>query len=161
MEEYRADGVGIEATTPAGDIIGTHVLTPRGAVVGRIRDLHLDLDKLKVLGVTIKPGMFKKPVYIGAGFIDRLGIRGTKLSVTPTFLLVGKKVITSDGKILGKVVGVLRKDHTVDIRGLCIVRRFFLKRYLPYTTVKHEKRNILLNIDYGSAKKQLTKHPTT
>ena len=136
-------------------IIGKQVLSKGGTIVGRISELRINSDTLELVGLVID-GRFKKPVYIGKSYFSHLSEKAVILNIELSILIVGKKVITLDGKVLGKVKEVNRKGTTNDVESF-VVRFLWRKYIIPYTDIKQIKSSVIIKHKYETAKNHLWK----
>jgi sporulation protein YlmC with PRC-barrel domain len=94
------------------------VLAKDGSQIGRIFQIRTDPKDLSVQGIIANKGIFADDYYIGKDYIDRLNDEGAVLNIVPVQEFVGKKIFDYDGKKIGTVKRVKRKDKTNDMFAL-------------------------------------------
>ena len=158
MVEYEyisSRGANLDNKINIKKIIGKQVLSKGGTIVGRISELRINSDTLELEGLVIE-GPFRKPVYIGKSYFSHLSEKAVILNIELSILIVGKKVITLDGKVLGKVKEVNRKGTTNEVESF-VVRSLWRKYLIPQSDVKQIKSSVLINHKHETAKNHLWK----
>jgi len=61
-----------ETTSTAKELLGKEVLDANANVVGKVVDIHLDMDKATVLNIVLKTGLVKKS-YVLPRDIEKIG----------------------------------------------------------------------------------------
>jgi len=126
------------------DYLGKKVVTKSGKTVGSILDV-LFTDK-GVKGIIVYK-LFTS-FYIDKGFFNTVGNKAM-LSIDPVILMKKKQVFDLDGKKLGKVVKVNRKNNNNDFESITVKKRFFSKSFtVPKSEIDVMKKNIILNKSY-------------
>lgn len=126
------------------DYLGKKVIAKSGKTVGVIRDI-LFTDK-GIKGIIIYR-LFSR-FYVDKSFFNTIGNKAM-LSIDPVLLLKGKEVFDADGKRLGKVVKVNRKNNSNDFESVTVKKRFFLKGFnISKSEIDIMKNNIILNKVY-------------
>ena len=138
-------------------IMGKHVLSKGGKIVGYISELRINSDTLELEGLVINRG-FKKPIYIGKSYFSHLSDKAVILNIELSVLIMGKKVITLDGKVLGKVKQVNRKGTTNDVQSL-VVKSLWRKYIIPQSDIKQINTSVLIKHKYDATKIHLWKRP--
>lgn len=143
----------LENTFNHKDIEHIRVLTKNGRVLGRVSEIRIHPETWKIEGVVISRGILRKPFYIGSSYLDRFSKDSAILKIEPTVLLVGRKVITSDGEPLGKIVRIARKSHTNDLDRVTVrsLRRSTFD--IPVSQIKYFGESVILKSSYNVPKK--------
>ncbi len=95
------------------DILGKEAVDPDGEILGIVMKLHIDKESKRLLGITIDKGFMKPDLFIGMHYIKNFGVDAVFLNRIPVTKFKGLDVITSDGKLIGKVKDVNAKRHNV------------------------------------------------
>ncbi len=110
--EIRSTSLPISATIPDTAVLGRKVLAKNGEKIGDVAGLYIDPKNLTIEGIRVDKGVFKFDHYIGNNFIETISDEGVILNITPLDEFVGKKVVDSAGKELGKVKQIKRIGPT-------------------------------------------------
>lgn len=145
--------VNFEKTLDLRKILGSRILSKNGIVVGRIKQVRLNPETEKVEGVIVSRGWFRQNMYIEKSFFDRLSYDAIILNVDPVIMLKGRKIVTSEGEVIGKVKQVDRKGNTNDAEN--ITTHSFLRGtfIIPASYVKYVGQSIILKPTYNVPKK--------
>ena len=120
--------------------LGKKVVSKSGEPLGKTKDVLFDQKGIK--GIIV--GKIFSKFYIDSTFFKSAEDK-IILSIDPIISLIGKEVFDSDGKKLGKVVDVLRKDHKNDLKAILIKRKFYSKKKeIPKIDISVSKKNIIL-----------------
>lgn len=132
------------------ELIGLRVLSKSGQVVGKVSELDLERNTLKMLGIVVSG---KVKMYFGRNYFRKISADSVILNIDPSIFLLGKKVFTYDGQLLGRVKEVRRKGHSNDVRE--IVVKSFLKRRLTIhpAQIYSTANNIILSRNYHGKQK--------
>ena len=126
------------------DYLGKKVVSKSGKTVGSIRDVLFTGKGIR--GIIIYK-LFSR-FYVDKAFFNTVGNKAM-LSIDPVLLLKRKEVFDLDGKKLGKVVKVNRKNNNNDFESITVKKRFFLKGFkIPKSEIDVMKNNIILNKSY-------------
>ncbi|HIH05449.1 TPA: hypothetical protein HA228_04495 [Candidatus Woesearchaeota archaeon] len=120
IEEVRESSLPLERTFSLRSLLGARVLSKNGKVIGKVANVNIDRKTMKVQGLVIMCSPLFKRIYIDQRYFERMTPESVVLSIEPSVLLRGKKVITYDGQALGKVRDVVRVDHSNTIRALTV-----------------------------------------
>jgi len=122
------------------------VVSKSGEPIGKVKDV-LFTDKEGVKGIVISRKLFKK-FYLDRSYFSEVQDK-IMLSINPVILQVGKLVFDADGKKLGKVVRVERKDKTNNFHALAIKKKIYSKaKEVPKSEIDVMKKNIILKKVY-------------
>jgi sporulation protein YlmC with PRC-barrel domain len=110
--EIRSTSLPISETIPETAVLGRKVLGKNGEKIGDVAGLYIDPKKLNIEGIRVDKGVFKFDHYIGNNYIETISDKGVILNITPLDEFVGKRVIDSAGKELGKVKQIKRIGPT-------------------------------------------------
>ncbi|MBW2966208.1 PRC-barrel domain-containing protein [Candidatus Woesearchaeota archaeon] len=126
------------------DYIGKRIVSKSGKTIGTIRDVLFTEKGIR--GFIVH--RFFTRFYVDRSFFNTVGNKAM-LSINPVILLTGKVVFDADGKRLGKVVNVNRKNNSNDFESITVKKRFFLKGIdIPKSEIDVMKNNIILNKTY-------------
>ncbi|MGM5484758.1 MAG: PRC-barrel domain-containing protein [Nanobdellota archaeon] len=120
--------------------LGKKVFSKSGDHVGKVKDLVIRDYYVEGIIVKGKRYMFIDKKYFSS---DEEAII---LSIEPVYNHLRKRVFDSDGKNLGRVIGVERKDNSNDFTNLILKKGYFSKSFkIPYKEINVLKKNIILN----------------
>lgn len=128
MEEIIKDKSLMDRTRSVKDILGVRVLSKSGENIGVVKDVRYGLRSMGIKGILTKHP-FKGFLYIGSGYIEIISDESIILSIDPATLLIDKRVITHQGKVIGKVKKVDRVRNTNAISKIH-VKRFLHKAFV-------------------------------
>ena len=120
------------------------VVSKSGEIVGKIADVLFAAKGIK--GIVVRKRFLK--FYLDHSFFNTVSDKAM-LSIDPVVLLTGKTDFDADGRRLGKVKKVVRKDHTNELKALIIKKRFYSKGIeIPKSDIDVIKKNIILGKVY-------------
>lgn len=93
--------------TTSDDILGKDAVDPDGTILGVVTKIHIGKEDKKVTGITIDMGFTKPDLYVGADYIKQFGVDAILLNKVPADKFKGLKVMTAEGKQIGKVKDVV------------------------------------------------------
>ncbi len=149
MEIYTERSAAFADTRNAKKLIGIRVLTPSSEVFGKVREVRLHHTTHAFEGVVVKRGSASR--YIGKSYVARITNDAVTLSIEPAILVVGRPVVSSDGKRFGKVIKIQRVGHTNDIASLTVRRSLLRKAVVPASGVKQFGASIILKKTHKDA----------
>jgi len=136
-------------------VIGKAVLSKGGRIIGRVAEVRINPQNLELEGILIKRDIFRKPLYIGKSYFAHLSHDALILNMEVSLLIKGRSVITSDGKVIGRVKEITRKGETNNLQEI-IVRSLFSRRFvIPASAIKYIGRSIILRAKYNAKKKYI------
>lgn len=148
MEFIVTNTLPFDSTVNISNLIGRKLVSSKGFVVGKINEVKINALNMKIEGVVVKRGFFRK-IYIDKNYIEKISSNSIILSIEPSIFLKGKKVITSEGKVLGGVGEINRIKETNDVESF-IVKPFFRKAFVvPFSAVQMMGKSIMLKKSYG------------
>jgi sporulation protein YlmC with PRC-barrel domain len=126
------------------DILGKDAVDPDGSVLGGVTKVHVDRKKMKIVGITIDMGIMKPDLYIGINHVKSFGDDAVLLKKVPAPKFKGIKVLTAEGKVLGKVIDMV--IHNSTIKEFTITNRRILGKRLgiKYSEIKEIGDSIIL-----------------
>ena len=120
------------------DVKGKKVISASGKVVGRVKDIAYDLNKII--------GIYVGNAIIGKEYIGRLNTDSIILKINPVTSFVGMIVFDKDGKKVGKVSKTIRSATVNDFVEITVRKNALSK---PFKIVKADieviGKNIILN----------------
>ena len=125
-----------EKTVDIQKIKGAKVLSKGGKVIGRVAEIRINPHTTQPQGVLVKRGLGEIPLYIGRSYFAHLSYESIILNMEPSILIKGKRVITTQGKILGTVREVIRKEKTNDVTGIIVKSPLTRKALIPHSEIK-------------------------
>lgn len=147
----------IESTVDFRSYIGARVISKNGEIVGKIKGIRVSSGKMSVEGFVVSCGGLRRDLYIGRSYVERFSDESFILNIDLSILLNGKVVVTSDGKKVGQVYRVVRKENTNEIDRL-IVRSFLIMRFsIVPDNIKYIGDSIILKPNYEVKKKYFWK----
>lgn len=151
MEQYIEHAADFQHTKNVNDLVGLRVLTTSGRKLGTVREVRL--SKTHAFdGVVVKKGLLGRKRYICKTYIREVSDKAIFLSIEPATTHEGRRVVSADGKVFGKVIKILRVEHTNNIHSL-LVRRRLRKVTIPCSHVKLFGKSIILKTNYEQARK--------
>ncbi len=135
-------------------LLGAKVLSAEGIIVGRVREIRIDPKSMDLQGILISRGIFQLPLYVGRSYFEKVSNDAAILNIDPFVLLKDKKVITFDGKVIGRIKEIFRYDETNDIKSI-IVGTLFKKFNIPSENIKLIGKSVILKLSYDGAKKYI------
>lgn len=125
----------MEKTTNLKTLINSRVISKTGSVVGRVRSIHINPINLGLEGICVDRSLGKKDVYLGSSYIDRATNEGIILTIEPSILLVGKRVLDKNGKGIGLVKSINRKNHTNEVQSVVVSSLFKKDFVIPWNFI--------------------------
>jgi len=121
------------------DVVGKKVISASGQVVGTVKDIAYDMNR--VIGLMVGD------VLIGKEYIDTMNADSVILKVNPVTSLIGKLVFDKDGKKLGKVIKTNRATTANDFTDVMVKKNTFT-RAVKITKAEMEVvgKNIILRV---------------
>lgn len=123
--------------------LGKNVLSKDGDVVGTVKDVVFEEDK--IVGIIYTKKIFKK-IFLGINYIEKFYADSLILKINPVTRLIGMKVYDVEGKKVGVVKDIVRKTNINKIDAL-IVRKGIFKKFIevPVDDIDISKKNVILN----------------
>ena len=140
------------------DVVELHavsVFSQSGVRLGIVDEVRVRPNSLQWEGIVVNRGAFMSRVYFGRSYITKISPYGVVLSIEPTYLLIGKRVITSDGKVLGKIHGIERADATNEIKNIQVKSLFHKPLLIEASHLKFLGHSIVLKESYDVIQKSL------
>jgi len=129
------------------EILGKEAIDSNGAVLGVVTKVHIDKKIRKIVGITIDMGILKPDLYVGVDHIKNFGQDAVLLKKVPIQKYKGFKVLTAEGKVLGKVIEMIADD--THIKEFVIKNKEFLEPIkIKYKDIKDIGESIILKKDY-------------
>ncbi len=146
----------LEKTVNLKKLIGKNVLSEGGTIVGNISEVRLNPNGFDLEGVVVSTRVGN--LYVGKSYFSSLSDYSVILNTELSLLVQGRRVITADGKTLGKVKIVNRKGKTNEIESL-LVSSFFKKYLIPVSAIKQIASSVLMKTRYDDTKEYLWTRP--
>ena len=142
-----------ENTITLDKLKGRHVISHGGHVIGRIENVRINPLTFSLEGVVVRCESIGESVYIGKNYFKSLSYESIILKIELVLLLKGKTVINFNGKVIGKVIDVVRKGATNNLQGI-IVKSLWSKPFtITRSAIKLVGKNIVLKSGYNAQKK--------
>lgn len=136
-------------------ILGHKVISKKGQVVGRVREVRIRPDKKSFEGIVTSCPRLGKSIYIGFSYIETITANSILLTMDPTVLLKGFLVIDSQGQKVGKISQVNRADNTNEVESFIVSS--FLRKPFQVTLSQTSKigDSIILKPSYNVPRKYI------
>ena len=129
------------------------MLSKGGKEIGRVAEIRINPHTTQPQGVLVKRGLGEIPLYIGRSYFAHLSYESIILKIELVLLLKGKTVINFNGKVIGKVIDVVRNGTTNNLQGI-IVKSLWSKPFtITRSAIKLVGKNIILKSGYTAQKK--------
>jgi sporulation protein YlmC with PRC-barrel domain len=126
------------------DYLGKKVVSKSGKTIGSVKDVLFTGNGIK--GIIVAKGLSK--FYVDSAYLNTVS-KKAMLSINPITLFLGKEVFDVDGRRLGKVIDVIRKNNTNDFEAIVVKKRIYSKGVeIPKSNIDVMKNNIILNKSY-------------
>ena len=146
--DFVVDNTLFEKTIKTKDLVGLRVLSPNGLIIGKVKEVRMNLSSFKVEGLVVKPIALKKVTYFSKTYIDKISLDSILLNIEPSLLYIGKRLIDSEGKFLGYIKKVNRVEETNKVKTL-VAKRFLRKSIeVNFSSVKTANTSIILSRPY-------------
>ncbi len=145
--------VQLSETLNLNKLVGRKVISKKGNVVGRVKEIRLLLQKKIIEGIVVSCPDLAKSLYIGISYIDRITPDSVLLTMDPVVLLKGLVVITESGRKIGRIKQVIRRENTNEIRQLIVSSLFARPREISITQIKKIGSSIILKSSYNVPKR--------
>ena len=133
------------------EILGKEAIGPDGAVLGVVTKVHIDKKTKKIVGITIDMGILKPDLYVGVDHIKNFGEDAVLLKKVPIHKYRGFKVLTAEGRVLGKVIKMVADD--THIKEFIIKNKEFLEPVkVKYNDIKDIGESIILKKNFKEKK---------
>jgi sporulation protein YlmC with PRC-barrel domain len=134
----------LKGTESFMEYLNKKVFSKSGEYIGRVRDVISYSDK--IAGAVING---KYNYFIDEKYFESDSKKALVLSINPVFSLIGKKVYDSQGRKIGKVIGIKRDTTANKFKALIVKKHFFLKPFfIPKGDIEVSKKNIILKFEY-------------
>ena len=114
--------------TKFGDLKGMKVVDWEGTVIGKIKDLEINMINNSIQSIIVHQGFFKHDTKILVEYIDKFEKDMVFLKITPVTKLVGKMVFDSCGKEVGKIVEVVRVGETNVLKDIVVKMKVMITK---------------------------------
>ncbi len=126
------------------DYLGKKVVSKSGETIGSVADVLFTDNGIKGIVVSKRFSKF----YVDSSHFNAVSNKAM-LSIDPVILLIGKEVFDVDGKRLGKVSKVIRKNNINDFEAIVVKKKIYSKGIeIPKSNIDVLKKNIILNQSY-------------
>ncbi len=136
------------STFSAQDMRGVSILSSRGVLLGKVAKVQIHLRSFKCMGIIAHLKLSGRLVYFGIDYIKTFSPQGVILSIEPAYLLLRRRVITADGKVLGRVKEVRRIGTTNQIKELVVKALFRAPRIIASEDISSLAQSIILKEQY-------------
>jgi len=132
----------ISAHHKLSTVVGKKVIAENGEIVGKVKDVAFYMNK--IVGLYVKSSGIDM-VLIDVAYVDQFDADAVTLKVNPVTSLVGKIVFDKDGKMIGKVVQMIRKTNSNDFSEVIVKKNALSKSIrIPKTMMDVIDKNIIL-----------------
>lgn len=130
MKQYTQQLHLAQETISLSSALGSHAITPKGYILGKVTDIRVNEKTLGFDGVIIKKGLSNK-IYVSKDYISKISKDSVILTAELLELLVGRKVISHEGEELGKVKSITRVKNSNEYESIEVSpKSIFKKSYL-------------------------------
>jgi len=116
----------LQETAGLLNMLKSDVVTPKGYVVGKVKDVRVNDKTFLFEGILIEQGKFAKDIYISKEFIKSISADAVMLGSEPVFLLVGRPVVSYEGEVIGMVKHVHQIENQNDYLHLVVRPKFLI-----------------------------------
>ena len=145
----------LDKTVNIKKLVGKRVISKGGTVIGYVSEIRVNSNNLQLEGIVVDR-TFENPIYIGKSYFSKLSQNSVILNVELSILVNGKKVVTLDGKVLGRVKKVNRRGNTNEIESL-VVSSFWRKYLIPSSEIKQIMASVQIKHKHDATKIYLWK----
>jgi len=153
MQQVTKKEVVLQKTLNLKNIIGKDVLSKGGQFIGTVAEVRLHPRTLSLAGILISRGFFKKLIFIDKNYFSHVSQDAVILNIELSILLKGKKIVSSDGKIIGRVKEIIRKGTSNEMEGIVTKSLFSAKQTIPNSAIKSIGSSIILKSQYNARKR--------
>ena len=143
----------LNKTVDLKKLVGKNVLSKGGTVIGKISEIRVSRRNTELQGIIVKGKKLGNKMYIGKSYFSRLSHESVILNIEVSVLIKNKLVIDSQGKKLGIVKEVIRKDNRNDLKGLHVRSLLSKKFFIPQSAIDHVGNSVVLKSRYNARKK--------
>jgi sporulation protein YlmC with PRC-barrel domain len=123
---------------------GRKVYSKSGEFSGKVHDIGMKNQVF--FGIFVKG---KRRMFIEKKFISSDADGVIMLSIEPVINLLRKKVFDSNGKIIGKVIELERKNNSNNYEEIVVKKSFFRRSFkVPKKDIEAARQNVILNKAY-------------
>ncbi|MDP3882131.1 MAG: PRC-barrel domain-containing protein [Nanoarchaeota archaeon] len=159
MDFFVKSGAHYKDTYDLRELIGSRVVSKNGLVVGKIVEIRAIPGEFDIEGIVVRRGIFKSNLYLNVNYIHQITAEAVFLNIDPSIMLKGMKVLDSEGELIGKVYGVLRKGDLNDLDKIIVSSFWRRKVIIPVSAIRKIGESILLAQDYHVNKKYFWQKP--
>ena len=153
MEEVIDKTKSWDETVDLRQIIGVRVLSEKGLAVGKVSQIRIHPETKSLEGILVRRGFFRESLFIGRTYFDTLSSEAIILNIEPSILLLGKKVVTYDGEVVGKIREVVRVGKTNTLKQ-AVVHSFWRGTFIvPAGEIKSLGKSLMIKNSYNVPKK--------
>lgn len=152
MEEIITSEMSLAKTLGIKNILGSTVLSRRGRIVGKVTQVEMSKKEMRVEGVVVRKPYSIKKLYIGRKYFEKLSDESIILNIEPSTLLKRRKVISFEGKKIGKIGEIERYENTNKIKMLRVRTNFGKKFNISPENIKYFGKTLILKEDYEPPK---------
>ncbi len=135
-------------------ILHSKVLSVESIIVGKVKEVRINPKTMGLEAITISRGSFRPPLYVGKSYFQKVSDDAVILNIDPFILIKKLKVISMDGKKVGRVIEIIRSDYTNDIKSI-IAKSLFKRFNIPAESIKLIGKSVILKINYDGTKKYI------
>ena len=146
--------INLEETLDLSSLLNSRVLSHNGLIIGKISQIRINPNTLRIEGILVKRGLFRKSIYIGSSYFDKMTSKSVILSIEPVIFLKNRNVLSFEGKKIGKVKKVIRKDNTNEIKEIIVSSIINGRFSVPAGQVKQFGKSIILQKNYNAKQKR-------
>ena len=118
----------VEETTGLKSCLHKRVLTPKGYIVGTVKDVRVDEKAHHFEGIVIGK-LFQKPFFISRDYVHTISADTIVLKEELITLYKGRELISFEGKSLGTVIGVERIGNTNKLSSILVRKKGLMRKH--------------------------------
>ena len=146
MLEIKHNSMAMDEAVHSSKTVGRRVFAKNGDDLGKVKELAINPEKMRIEGVWVSPCFTCVDEYIGREYVDKITEEGVMLKIDPLTEVIGEKVFDSQGKKIGKVSALTREKKTNSIISLEVDRGIGKDRLIvPIENVKSMGNAVILS----------------
>jgi len=117
-----------DGVTKFSDLKGLKVVDWEGTIIGKIKDLEINMINNSIQSIIVHQGFFKHDTKILVEYIEKFEKDMVFLKITPVTKLVGRMVFDFCGKEVGKIAEVVRVGETNVLKDIIVKTKIIVSK---------------------------------
>ena len=130
------------------EVLGKEAVDADGSIIGVVTKIHINKETMKIVGISVDMGFMKPELFVGSNYIKHFGIDAVLLKKVPVDKYMGLRVITFEGKLIGKVKNIIMKRRKIKEFEISSTRIFGKGFVIKYSDIKEIGDQIILKEKY-------------